>query len=76
MRRGEGWGRPVRTESTRTVSATVRAISPTVSNEGDSGKTPRVGTAPYAGLKPTVPQQAEGIRIDPPVSVPSPIVAW
>jgi hypothetical protein len=28
-------------------------------------------TSPCVGLKPTIPQHAAGIRIDPPVSVPS-----
>src|SRR5262249_26201861 len=32
--------------------------------------TPRVLTRPYVGLRPTVPQKADGIRIEPPVSDP------
>ena len=38
---------------------------------GASGKQPSVGTRPYDGLKPTTPQHAAGIRIEPPESVPS-----
>ncbi len=50
--------------------ATSRAIGPAWSNEGASGNTPSIGTTPKPGLKPTMPQQAAGMRIDPPVSVP------
>ena len=50
---------------------TSRAIGPAWSNEGASGKTPSIGTTPNPGLKPTTPQHAAGIRIEPPVSVPS-----
>ena len=50
---------------------TVRAIGPTVSKLGASGKTPSVGTTPHVGLKPTIPQHAAGRRIDPALSVPS-----
>src|SRR4030095_2787485 len=35
-----------------------------------SGTTPLVGTSPSVGLRPTSPHNAEGMRIDPPVSVP------
>src|SRR5258705_533905 len=35
-----------------------------------SGTTPSVESSPNAGFRPTSPQTAEGIRIDPPVSVP------
>src|SRR5687767_8041057 len=33
--------------------------------------TPRLLTRPYVGLKPTMPHSDAGIRIEPPVSVPS-----
>jgi hypothetical protein len=46
-------------------------MGPTWSKLGASGKTPSSETSPYVGLKPTTPQQAAGIRIDPPESVPS-----
>src|SRR5436305_10602768 len=52
-------------------SLTVRAIGPTWSKLGASGKQPLVGTRSKVGLKPTTPQQAAGMRIDPPESVPS-----
>ena len=50
---------------------TSRAIGPTWSKLGASGKQPSAETSPYVGLKPTIPQQAAGIRIEPPESVPS-----
>ena len=52
-------------------SATDRAIGPAVSKLGASGKQPSSGTRPWLGLNPTTPQQAAGIRIDPPESEPS-----
>src|SRR5947207_10591421 len=57
--------------SCRTQPATSRAIGPTWSKLGASGKQPAVGTRSYVGLKPTVPQHADGIRIEPPESLPS-----
>src|SRR5207244_6544766 len=44
---------------------------PTWSKLGASGKQPSVGTRSNVGLKPTTPQQAAGIRIEPPESLPS-----
>src|SRR2546430_1879065 len=35
-----------------------------------SGTTPSVESSPTVGFRPTSPQTADGIRIDPPVSVP------
>src|SRR5262249_52828609 len=46
-------------------------IGPTVSKLGASGKQPAVDTRSNVGLKPTTPQHAAGMRIDPPESVPS-----
>src|SRR5207245_4865402 len=57
--------------SKATQPATSRAIGPAWSKLGASGKTPSIGTRPNVGLKPTMPQHAAGMRIDPPVSVPS-----
>ncbi len=57
--------------SIRSHSATSRAIGPTWSKLGASGKQPSIGTSPYVGLKPTIPQQAAGMRTEPPESVPS-----
>ena len=56
--------------SSATHSSTVRAIGPTWSKLGASGKQPTVETSSYVGLKPTTPQHAAGMRIDPPESVP------
>jgi hypothetical protein len=42
-----------------------------VSKLGASGKQPSSGTSPKLGLKPVVPQQADGIRMEPAESVPS-----
>ena len=52
-------------------SSTVRAIGPAWSKLGASGKQPSSGTSPHVGLKPTMPHQAAGMRIEPPESVPS-----
>ena len=49
---------------------TSRAIGPTVSKLGESGHTPSSGMRPHVVFKPAVPQQAEGIRTEPPVSLP------
>ena len=53
-----------------TSPATSRAIGPTVSKLGDSGQTPSSGMRPQVVLSPAVPQQAAGMRTDPPVSLP------
>ena len=53
-----------------TTPATSRAMGPIVSNEGARGQTPATGTRPQVVLSPTVPQQADGVRIEPAVSVP------
>src|ERR1043166_3126119 len=45
-------------------------MGPMVSRLGASGQTPSRGIRPYVVLRPTVPQHADGIRIDPPVSDP------
>ena len=71
-RRGSGTGLPTSTDHMSATSATERAIGPTVSSVGTSGKTPAVDTAPQLGFRPMVSQQAEGSRIEQPVSVPSP----
>src|SRR5439155_11854016 len=70
--RGDGTGSPVKTAYARAQSATDRAIGPIVSNDGANGKQPRMSIFPLEGLKPTVPQQADGMRTEPPVSVPRP----
>jgi hypothetical protein len=50
--------------------ATSAAIGPTVSRLGATGRTPATGIRPRVVFSPQTPQQAAGIRIDPPVSVP------
>src|SRR4051812_41447529 len=55
----------------RAHSSTDRAIGPTWSKLGASGKQPAVGTRSKLGLNPTTPQQAAGARIEPAVSDPS-----
>ena len=69
--RGSGSGRPASADHAAATSATVRAIGPTVSNDGQSGKTPSVGIAPQRVFRPTIPQHAAGSRTEHPVSVPS-----
>jgi hypothetical protein len=51
--------------------STSRAIGPAWSKPEASGKQASSGTRPWVGLKPTIPQQAAGIRIEPPESEPS-----
>src|SRR5258708_10218436 len=52
--------------------AVVRAKDPTQSRCGESGITSLTETRPKVGLRPTTPQSAEGMRMEPPVSVPMP----
>ncbi len=68
--RGSGTARPESTDQSRATSATLRPIGPTVSSDGQSGKTPSSGRSPQRGFSPTVPQAADGSRIEHPVSVP------
>ena len=42
-----------------------------MSTDHESGTIPRVGTSPVEGRIPVTPQNAEGMRIEPAVSVPS-----
>src|SRR2546425_8195660 len=53
------------------TSATVRASGPTWSRLLQSGITPWQLTRPNDGLRPTMPHSAAGMRIEPPVSVPT-----
>mmetsp|Transcript_3297 Transcript_3297/g.11897 ORF Transcript_3297/g.11897 Transcript_3297/m.11897 type:complete len:282 (+) Transcript_3297:615-1460(+) len=57
--------------STTAASPTVRASTPTVSNELQYAINPNLDTRPYVGFNPTTPQYAAGNRTDPPVSLPS-----
>ena len=69
-----GSGRDLRAASRSRRSAqssAVVAIGPIVSTDHDNGTIPRVGTSPVEGRRPVTPQNADGIRIEPAVSVPS-----
>ncbi len=65
---------PVKPGSTSRMPSSTAATSapsgPTVSIEGASGYTPSSGTRPQVVFRPAIPQQAAGIRTEPPVSVP------
>src|SRR6478735_2749999 len=52
------------------TAATSAPSGPTVSMDGASGYTPSSGTRPQVVFRPAIPQQAAGIRTEPPVSVP------
>ena len=69
--RGSGTGRSVSTDHMSATSSTLRAIGPTVSSVGTSGKTPSVGIRPHCDFSPTTSQAADGRRIEQPVSEPS-----
>ena len=58
-----------------TTPETSRAIGPTVSRLGANGRTPSRGTRRRVVLRPAVPQKAEGILIEPPLSEPKAISA-
>src|SRR6188474_2206561 len=58
----------IKTESNRIKSATVRATGPPVSHLGVIGITPAPGYRPTVGLRPAMPQNDAGTRIDPNVS--------
>jgi hypothetical protein len=64
-----------KTSMTWPSSAARRARTPTTSNDGASGRTPRVLTRPCVGRKPKSPHAAAGTRIEPAVSVPRPASA-
>ena len=53
------------------ASAELRVIGPTWSSDSASARTPYRLTLPQVGFKPTIPQAADGKRIEPPVSLPS-----
>ena len=70
--RGSGTGRSASTDQNSATSSTLRPIGPIVSNDGQSGKTPVVGTSPSLVFSPTVSHAADGRRIEQPVSEPIP----
>src|SRR5690625_5069478 len=53
------------------ASSTLLDMGPMWSKVHASGKHPYLATKPWVGFKPTSPQAADGIRIEPAVSVPS-----
>src|SRR5262249_7544611 len=65
---------PARMSSIRAHSSTVRASGPAWSSDQLNGIMPKQLTNPYVGLRPVTPQQAAGMRMEPPVSVPVAIV--
>lgn len=54
----------------RSIIATSRASGPTQSRLVRAGHTPLRSTRPNEGLSPYTPQQAAGMRMEPPVSLP------
>src|SRR5256886_6841556 len=58
-------------EYARAVPAMSRAIGPSVSSDVLSGITPPRSMDPKAGLNPATPQSEAGMRMDPPVSLPT-----
>src|SRR5258707_644652 len=67
--------RPEKPSCRKSIPSTVRAtsfpIGPTTSRcLGSNGYMPLIETRPNVVLRPTMPQQAAGTRIDPAVSVP------
>src|SRR5918992_3497247 len=61
---------PAITSCSSAVSSTVRAHGPPWSSDDAHAIRPYRETPPYVGLAPTVPVNAAGWRIEPPVSVP------
>ena len=53
------------------ASSALWAIGPTVSSVRESGVTPKRLVKPKVGFIPVSPHSADGMRIEPPVSVPS-----
>ena len=64
---------PTSASQASTRSSSEPAIGPGQSIDGASGITPSSGSAPCVGFNPPIPQNDDGIRIEPPVSVPSAI---
>ena len=63
--------KPARTSSRSATSATVRASGPIAINVFHPATDGSCGTSPKVGLNPTTPQNAAGMRIEPPPSPPS-----
>ncbi len=74
-RAATGSGAPASTPSTMRQSCTERVMAHTVSSVNESGNAPARGVRDCVLLKPTRPHSAAGMRIEPPVSEPSPATA-
>src|SRR3954469_5947828 len=61
---------PDSTDRARAASRTVRVSGPSTDSVGQPRNPGILGTSPNVGLCPTSPQNAAGILIDPPPSVP------
>ena len=61
--------------SSAAASATVRVIGPAVSCVAEIGRMPARETRPIVGRRPTMPCAADGLTIEPLVSVPIVIAA-
>src|SRR5687768_13942953 len=66
--------KPAMSRWTAMQSSAETASGPPVSNDAVIGIAPRRLTAPCVGLRPVVPHAAAGMRIEPPVSDPIPII--
>src|SRR5271165_690584 len=67
---GSAGSNPAITEYIRATSSAVAAIGPRWPTLGQSGTAPNSLTLPNVGISPTAPQNAAGIRIEPPPSAP------
>src|SRR2546428_2837490 len=59
------------TARTLPASSAVRAIGPILSSVHESAIAPLRETRPYVGRRPVTPQYADGVPIEPDVSLPS-----
>ena len=62
---------PAIAASTSAASSAVRAIGPILSSVHESAIAPCRDTRPYVGRTPVMPQYADGVPIEPDVSLPS-----
>src|SRR6267142_978234 len=62
---------PAIDSSTAAQSSAVRAIGPSLSSVHERAIAPLRETSPYVGRRPVTPQYADGVPIEPDVSLPS-----
>ena len=67
---GSRWSYPEVALSISPESATFLVIGPIVSRVELNGYIPYLLTRPNVGMRPTIPQSADGMRMEPPVSLP------